>query len=162
VDIRAATAADWPQIWPIWREIVVAGETYTWDPETDEPTARSLWLLPPPAETLVAVDGDTIVGTALIKPNQPGLGAHVANAGFMVATGSAGRGVGRRLAEYVMDRASISGYRGMQFNAVVSTNDRALALWKSLGFAVIATIPGGFRHRRLGYIDLYVMYRSLV
>jgi L-amino acid N-acyltransferase YncA len=161
VDIRAVTAEHWPQIWPIWHEIVAAGETYTWDPETDETAARALWLLPPPAEVSVAVEGDTVVGTATLKPNQPGLGAHVANASFMVASSATGRGVGRRLAEHVLRQARAGGYRAIQFNAVVSTNAPAVALWRSLGFAIVGTLPGAFRHRRLGYIDLYVMYRAL-
>jgi L-amino acid N-acyltransferase YncA len=161
VDIRAVTGADWPQVWPIWHEVVSAGETYTWDPETDEATARALWLLPPPAQGWVAVEDDTVVGTAVLKPNQPGLGAHVANAGFMVASAASGRGVGRRLGEHVLAQARASGYRGMQFNAVVSTNTRAVALWRTLGFTVVGTVPGAFRHARLGYVDLYVMYRDL-
>ncbi len=161
MEIRLARPADWPAIWPIWHEVVAAGETYTWDPQTDEATARALWLPPLPAETWVAVDGQTVVGTALLKPNQPALGAHVANAGFMVPAASAGRGVGRRLAEHVVTRATLVGYRGMQFNAVVSTNERAVALWKALGFEIVATIPEGFRHARLGYVDLYIMYRRL-
>src|SRR6266508_357282 len=124
MEIRLARPADWPAIWPIWHEVVAAGETYTWDPQTDEATARALWLPPLPAA-------------------------------------SAGRGVGRRLAEHVVTRATLVGYRGMQFNAVVSTNERAVALWKALGFEIVATIPEGFRHARLGYVDLYIMYRRL-
>ena len=161
LEIRLAGAADWPAIWPIWHEVVAAGETYVWDPRTDEHTARALWLPPPPAETWVGLDGPTIVGTALLKPNQPGLGAHVANAAFMVAAASAGRGVGRRLAEHVVARAAATGYRAMQFNAVVAANTRAVALWQALGFEIVGTIPEGFRHARLGYVDLYVMYRRL-
>ncbi len=159
--IRRATAADWPGIWPIWHEVVAAGETYTWDPHTDEATAQTLWLPPPPAETWVATEGPTITGTALLKPNQPGLGAHVANASFMVAAAAAGRGIGRRLAEHLIAHAATSGYRAMQFNAVVSTNEPAVALWRALGFDIVGTIPEGFRHPRLGYVDLYVMYRKL-
>lgn len=161
LDIRLATADDWPGIWPIWHEIIAAGETYTWDPDTDEATARATWMLPPPAESWVAVAGETVVGTALLRPNQPKLGAHIANAGFMVPAAAAGQGVGRRLAEHVIARAAATGYRGMQFNAVVSTNDRAVALWRALGFQLTGTIPGGFRHAKLGFVDLYVMYRDL-
>ena len=101
------------------------------------------------------------MGTAILKPNQPGLGAHVANAGFMVASSANGRGVGRRLAEHVLHQARASGYRAIQFNAVVSSNIRAVRLWQSLGFEIVGTLPGAFRHRRLGYVDLYVMYRTL-
>ena len=159
--IRPATDADWAQIWPIWHAIVAAGETYTWDPATGEAEARKLWMLPEPAEVWVAEQASTIEGTAILKPNQPGLGAHIANAGFMVAAGAAGKGVGRALAERIVGRARELGYHGMQFNAVVSTNTRAIGLWKSLGFEIVGTVPEAFRHARLGYVDLHIMYRQL-
>ncbi|MBO0870504.1 MAG: GNAT family N-acetyltransferase [Micromonosporaceae bacterium] len=159
--MRRATDADWARIWPIWHAIVAAGETYTWDPGTGETEARQVWMLPGPAEVWVAEQDGVIEGTALLKPNQPGLGAHIANAGFMVAAGAAGKGVGRALAERIVDRARELGYRGMQFNAVVGTNTRAIRLWKSLGFEIVGTIPEAFRHARLGYVDLHIMYRRL-
>jgi len=162
VEIRQAEPADWPAIWPIWHEVVAAGDTYAWDPASDEAAGRAAWLLPPPAEVWVALDGKTVVGTAQLRPNYPKLGAHVANASFMVASAAAGRGVGRRMAEFLLARAQELGYRAMQFNAVVSTNERAVGLWKSLGFEVIGTVPEGFRHARLGFVDLYVMYRRLI
>jgi L-amino acid N-acyltransferase YncA len=158
IEIRPAEAGDWSGIWPIWHEVVSAGETYCWAPDTDEATARGLWMLPPPTEVWVAVDG-SVIGTAVLKPNQPGLGDHVANAGFMVARPAAGRGVGRALGERIVARAGELGYRALQFNAVVATNTRAIALWESLGFTVIGTVPGGFRHPREGLVDLRIMYR---
>jgi GNAT superfamily N-acetyltransferase len=118
-------------------------------------------MLPAPAETWVAVLDDTVVGTAILKPNQPGRGSHIANAGFMVAGGAAGRGVGRALAGRILDRARELGYHAMQFNAVVSSNTRAVALWQALGFEIAGTLPEAFRHPDLGLVDLYVMYRKL-
>jgi L-amino acid N-acyltransferase YncA len=161
--MRRATDGDWLAIWPVWHAVVAAGETYTWAPDTPEAQARRLWMAPPPAEVWLAIDepGGRVLGTALLRPNQPGLGAHVANAGFMVAPDAAGRGVGRTLAERVLDRARELGYLGMQFNAVVATNIRAIALWESLGFAVVGTVPKAFRHARDGLVDLHIMYRSL-
>lgn len=161
MDIRPATDADWAGIWPIWHQVVAAGDTYTWAPDTGEPAARVLWMLPPPAEVWVAAVDGTIAGTAVLKPNQPGLGDHVANAGFMVDAAMAGRGVGRRLAERVIRRAAEVGYRGMQFNAVVSTNTRAIGLWRSLGFDIVGTVPAAFRHSVHGPVDLHIMYREL-
>jgi GNAT superfamily N-acetyltransferase len=167
VELRPAHAGDWPAIWPFWHRIVAAGQTYAWDPATDEAAARRLWMLPPPARVYVAGDGGggggggRIVGTALLKPNQPGLGDHVANAGFMVDPDAAGRGVGRALARYVLDEARLLGYRGMQFNAVVESNTGAVTLWRSLGFAIIATVPKAFRHPSLGLVGLHIMYREL-
>ncbi|MGK5741586.1 N-acetyltransferase family protein [Micromonospora sp. URMC 103] len=160
--IRPATAADWPDIWPFLREIVAAGETYTWPRDVDEDTARRLWLVPPPGRTVVAAEPDgTVLGSAKLTPNQLGPGAHVANASFMVAPAAGGRGVGRALGEHVLDLARADGYRAMQFNAVVSTNTRAVALWRSLGFEVVGRVPDGFHHPAHGYVDLLVMYRRL-
>jgi len=161
MEFRRAEAGDWPGIWPIWCAVVASGDTYCWLPETEEPAARAAWLLREPARVFVATDAGRVVGTALVRPNQPGLGAHVANAAFMVDPAEQGRGIGRELAIRVLRQARVDGYLAMQFNAVVSTNVAALALWKSLGFAVIGTVPAGFRHRRLGLVDLHIMHRRL-
>ncbi|MFI7251365.1 GNAT family N-acetyltransferase [Micromonospora chalcea] len=162
MEIRTATPADWPLIWPFLREIVAAGETYTWPPDVTQEQARRLWMPAPPARTVVAVAPDgAVLGSAKLAPNQGGPGDHVANASFMVAPAAAGRGVGRALAEHVLAAARADGYRAMQFNAVVATNTRAVALWRSLGFAVIGRVPEGFRHPTRGYVDLLVMHRRL-
>jgi GNAT superfamily N-acetyltransferase len=160
--IRDATAADWPRIWPFLRRIVAAGDTFSWEPDTSEEQARAMWMHQPPGRTVVAVDPDgTVLGTAEIHPNHGGPAGHVANAGFMVDPDHAGRGVGRALGEHVLDRARADGYRAMQFNAVVESNTSAVALWRSLGFEVLATVPEGFLHPREGYVGLHIMYRRL-
>ena len=159
--VRPATPADWPAIWPIWHRIVAAGDTYTWDPTTPEETARELWMPPAPAVTLVAEVDEVVVGTALLKPVQPGLGDHVANAGFMVDPDRAGGGVGRGLAEATLVEARRRGYRAMQFSAVVAANTRAIALWRSLGFEIVGTVPKAFRHPTEGEVALHVMHRAL-
>ena len=164
--IREADAAmDWSDgIWPIFRDVIAPGDTYAFSPEMDEAAARAAWILPPPAKVFVAVDLErgTILGTSLVKANQPGLGAHVANAGFMVAPHAAGRGVGRALAEHALEWARSASFAAMQFNYVVSTNTRAVALWARLGFTVVGTIPQAFEHRSLGRcVDVYVMHRFL-
>jgi len=162
IEVRTATASDWAQIWPIWRAVVGAGETYVWElSEMTEDEARAAWMLPPPAEVLVARDDGEVVGTAEIRPNQVGRGSHVANASFMVSPSCAGRGIGRALAVEVLDRARAAGYRAMQFNAVVATNVRAVALWESVGFTVVGRVPGAFRHPSEGEVDLLVMHRWL-
>ncbi|MEU5552181.1 GNAT family N-acetyltransferase [Micromonospora sp. NPDC047793] len=162
MQIRTATAGDWPGIWPFLREIVSAGDTYTWPRDVDETRARDMWLVPPPGRTVVAVDDDdTVLASAKLTPNQLGPGDHVANASFMVAPAAAGRGIGRALGTYVLDLARTDGYRAMQFNAVVATNTRAVALWRSLGFDVVGRIPDGFRHPTQGPVDLLVMYQRL-
>ncbi|HEU4422901.1 MAG TPA: GNAT family N-acetyltransferase [Pilimelia sp.] len=160
--IRAATADDWPAIWSFLHRIVAAGETFTWDRDTTEERARAMWLHKPPGRTVVAVDPDgTVLGTAELHPNQGGPGAHVANAGFMVDPAHAGRGVGRALGAHILELARADGYRSMQFNAVVETNTRAVALWRSLGFEVLATVPEAFHHPVKGYVGLHIMHRRL-
>lgn len=157
--IRDATPDDWPKIWPLWHRVVATGETYTWDPDTPEATARGLWM-PPAARVFVVEEGDDLVATACLKPNYGGAAAHVANAGFMVDPGHAGLGIGRRLAEHVLAAARVDGYRAMVFNAVVETNP-AVRLWLSLGFTILATIPEAFDHPAHGPVGLHVMHRAL-
>lgn len=159
VTVRAATDADWPGIWPIVRAVLAAGETYAKPRDLPEDRARAWWLH---AGTLVAVDPDgTVVGTAEMHPNHDAAGAHVANAGFMVDAAHAGRGIGRLLAEHVLEQARADGYRAMQFNAVVETNTNAIALWRSLGFTILATIPEAFAHPTAGLVGIHLMHRRL-
>jgi len=161
MEIRRATAADWDAIWPIFQTVVAAGDTYVYAPETSKDEAQTLWMSPN-AATYVAMDEHgAIVGTYLLRPNQPGLGAHVANAGFMVDPAHSGGGIGRRMGEHCLREARAAGYHAMQFNFVVSTNTRAIRLWESLGFAIVGTLPKAFRHQTLGPVDAYVMYRLL-
>lgn len=162
MEIRDATHADWPQIWPFFSEIVSAGETYAYDPDMTSDDARALWL-DAPARTVVAVDGTagTVLGSATMGPNRPGPGSHVATASFMVSSAARGRGVGRALGEEVIAWTAAEGFRAIQFNAVVETNVAAVALWRSLGFAVVGTVPEAFRHPRDGYVGLHVMLRRL-
>ncbi len=160
--IRSATSEDWAAIWPIFHHIVAAGETYSYDRDLTEDQARALWLLQPPGRTVVALESDqTIVGTAKMQPNHSGPAAHVATASFMVDPRHAGRGVGRALGEYALGWARTEGYRSMQFNAVVETNVGAVALWRSLGFPVLATVPEAFHHPEHGYVGLHIMHRRL-
>jgi L-amino acid N-acyltransferase YncA len=162
VEIRDATARDWPAIWPFLHEIVAAGETYAYDPDMTEDEARRLWMVGPPARTVVAVDGaGAVVGTANMYANRPGPGSHVASASFMVDPAHAGRGTGRALGEAMLQWARERGFRAVQFNAVVETNDRAVKLWRALGFQVIGTVPEAFAHPAHGYVGLHVMYRRL-
>jgi len=158
--IRRATDADWPALWPIVAAVLAGGDTYALAPGTTEPEARAFWM-GPGLTTYLAELGGEVVGTYALKANQPGLGAHVANAGYMVRAGHSGRGIGTALGEHSLATARAAGYRAMQFNAVVSTNVRAIALWRRLGFAVVGTVPGAFRHRELGYVDVHIMHRFL-
>ncbi len=158
--IRAVTAADWPAIWPILRDTFATGESYPFGPEHGEDFIRAAWI-DAPAATFVAMDGDRIVGTYFIKANQVGLGSHVSNCGYVVAPGAAGKGVASAMCEHSQQWAIDHGFRAMQFNFVVSTNERAVRLWQRLGFEIVGTLPGAFRHARLGFVDAYVMYKKL-
>jgi L-amino acid N-acyltransferase YncA len=160
--IRDATPADWAAIWPFMHRIAAAGETLSWDRDIDEDAARERWFPAPPGRTVVAVDTDgSVIGSAVSGPNHDGPAAHVATASFMVDPEAAGRGAGRALGEHVLDRARADGFRAIQFNAVVETNTRAVALWRSLGFEVMTTLPEAFDHPQQGYVGLHVMYRRL-
>ena len=162
MEIRAARPGDWAAIWPFFRQIVAAGETYAYDPELTSGEAEARWMQSPPGRTTVAVDaGGTVLGTASMYANREGNGAHVASASFMVDPAGSGRGVGRALGEDMIEWARSTGFRSIQFNAVVESNARAVALWKSLGFRIIGTLPEGFRHPTEGYVGLHIMYRPL-
>lgn len=160
--IRDATPDDWPASWRFMRGIVAAGETFGWDTGTSEAQARTMWMHDAPGRTVVAVDEEgSVLGTAETHPNHGGPGAHVANAGFMVDPARAGQGLGQALGEHVVAQARADGYRAMQFNAVAESNTRAVALWRSLGFTVLATVPEAFLSPTKGYVGLHVMYLRL-
>jgi len=160
LSIRQATASDYDSIWNIFHTVVATGETYVFDPNISREDALAYWL-DSSARCYVADRDGIIVGTYILKPNQPGLGSHVANAAFMVAPSERGLGLGRTMGEHCLGEARRLDYRGMQFNFVVSTNEPAVRLWQQLGFDIIGTLPGAFRHSRKGFVDAYVMFRSL-
>jgi GNAT superfamily N-acetyltransferase len=161
VPVRPATEQDWPQIFPFFRAIVAAGRTYAYPEDLTSEQAHDLWMEPPPGTTVVATDGDVVLGSAKAGPNRPGRGAHVATASFMVDPAHAGRGVGRALGEHVVAWARTAGFRAMQFNAVVETNRGAVHLWQSLGFTIIGTVPEAFDDAEHGLVGLHVMHRRL-
>jgi len=160
ITIRKAEEADFDSIWRIFHEVVRRGDTYTYDPETTREQAHSIWMSGGHTTYVACVD-DRVVGTYILKPNQPGLGSHVANAGYMVGEDGRGKGVGKAMCEHSLEEARRMGFRAMQFNMVVSTNESAVSLWKKFGFSVVGTLPQAFRHRELGLVDAYVMHRFL-
>jgi GNAT superfamily N-acetyltransferase len=161
VQIRDYIDSDWPSVWPIFREVVTAGDTYAYDPDWSSEHARDVWVEMPPGHTVVACDGSRVLGTAKIAPNRPGPGSHVATASFMVAADARGRGVGRALGEYALSWAAAQGYAAMQFNAVVVSNHAAVRLWQALGFQIVGTVPEAFAHPTLGRVGLHIMHRYL-
>ena len=161
MQIRPAINADHDAIWNIFHEIIATGDTYAFDPQMPREEALAYWLRAD-THTYIAEENDSVVGTYILRPNQSGPGSHIANAAFMVARDAEGAGVGRRMAEHCLTEARRMGFRAMQFNFVVSTNTRAIHLWKQLGFKIVGTLPGAFRHPEKGYVDVYVMFCSLV
>ncbi|WP_027006918.1 GNAT family N-acetyltransferase [Conexibacter woesei] len=162
MEIRDATAADWPEIWPIFEAIVRAGETYAYDLETGYDEGRALWMERPPARVAVAVGDDgAILGTSKMSANRSGNGAHVGTASFMVSPDARGQGVGRALGEDMIAWSRAAGFRAIQFNAVVESNVGAVRLWQALGFAIIGTVPEAFRSPSAGYVGLHVMLKTL-
>jgi ribosomal protein S18 acetylase RimI-like enzyme len=158
--IRPATRDDADAIWAIMEPMIRAGESYTLPRDLSRDDALEYWLSPM-HEVFVAQDGGSVIGTYCLRANQRGGGAHVANAGYITAQHATGRGVARAMCLHSLDRARERGFRAMQFNFVVSTNERAVRLWTSLGFAMVGRLPGAFLHPTLGYVDALVMYRAL-
>jgi ribosomal protein S18 acetylase RimI-like enzyme len=158
--IRPARAEDAAAIWSIIGPTIGAGETYTLDRDMREDEALAYWL-GPDKETFVAEDNGAILGTYYMRANQAGGGNHVCNCGYMTSADATGRGVARRMCEHSLDHARSRGYRAMQFNFVVSTNERAVRLWQSLGFDIVGRLPLAFKHPTRGYVDALVMFRAL-
>jgi GNAT superfamily N-acetyltransferase len=161
VEVRPFKDGDWEQFYPFFAAIVEAGETFSYPECLSFADAKAYWIAEPPDHAVVAVEGGLVIGSARMGPNRPGRGSHIATASFMVDPARQGRGAGRALGHYVVEWARSSGYRGIQFNAVVETNESAVGLWRSLGFEILATVPGAYNHRRHGYVGLHVMYRPL-
>ena len=160
VTIRPADPSDADAIWAIFREVVGAGETYPFAPDTSREEALRLRFDVPRASYVAEVDAE-VVGTYYLKDNQPSLGAHVYNAGYMVRSTAQRAGVGRSMCEHSLMEAKRLGYLAMQYNLVVTSNAGAVALWQSMGFDIVGTLPKAFRHVRRGLVDAHVMYRLL-
>jgi L-amino acid N-acyltransferase YncA len=160
--IRPYGPADWPALWALLEPVFRAGETFPHDPAISEAEARLAWVEQSQA-VMVAVDpAGAVVGTYYLRPNSLALGAHVANAGYVVAERARRQGIGSRLCQHSLQAARKLGFRAMQFNLVVSTNTAGIRCWQRNGFQVVGTLPGAFRHRQLGYVDALVMVQRLV
>ena len=159
-DIRPATPEDADAIWHIFREVVRSGDAFAYTEATTREEALALWMGRDTRAWMAVCDG-AIAGTYFVRPNQPGRGSHVANAGFMVTATVRGRGVGRSMALDALRQAKTLGYRAMQFNFVVSSNSAAVRLWQAICFAIVGTLPAAFDDAVQGYVDVYVMSRPL-
>ncbi len=160
--IRPFNATDWPAVWALLHTTFLTGDTYSFAPDSTEAQIRAAWI-DLAAATFVACSatGD-VLGTYFVKANQTGQGAHVCNCGYVVAHAAQGQGIASQMCEHSQLQAVAMGFRAMQFNLVVATNTRAVRLWQKLGYDVVGTLPGAFKHQQLGYVDALVMYKTLV
>jgi len=160
LEIKLAQNDGFEAIWPVIHEVLRTGDTYPFAPETTREEAFQIWMKKPQA-TYVAYLDDEIVGTYYIKANQPGLGSHVCNAGYMVRAGARGKGIGKAMCKHSLGEARKLGFKAMQYNLVVSTNTGAVKLWQDMGFEIIGTLSKAFNHREKGFVDAFVMYQWL-
>ena len=158
--IREASQADWDQIWPIFREVVSAGDTYAYAADTGKDGANFIWLTRPNKTYVVEVDND-ILGTYYLKTNQDGPGNHVCNCGYMVSSRARGQGLATLMCEHSQEMARELGYKAMQFNFVATSNEGAVRLWEKLGFDIVGALPKAFNHPNKGLVDALVMYKWL-
>jgi ribosomal protein S18 acetylase RimI-like enzyme len=158
--IRPATLDDHDGIWAVLEPVIRAGETLTQPRDSTREAALAYWTAPA-HDVFVTEDNGAIVGTYFVRENFPGAGAHVANAGYVTAPSAAGRGVARAMCAHSLEHARSRGFRAMQYNIVISTNERAVRLWQSMGFTIVGRLPGVFAHPRLGDVDAFVMHRPL-
>lgn len=160
LDLRKATPADHEPIWEIIQQVIASGDSYVFDPDSSKEKMLAYWC-GSDKHTYVAELNGKIVRTFMIKDNQPDLGSHVANAGYMTAPGSSGQGIGKAMGAFSLDEAKRLGYKAMQFNIVIKSNERAVRLWEKLGFTIIGEIPEAFNHKQNGLTNAYIMHRKL-
>ncbi|MBS1575267.1 MAG: GNAT family N-acetyltransferase [Bacteroidetes bacterium] len=160
IEIRKATPADDDAVWQIIKEVIAGGDTYVFASSSPREKMLAFWR-GADRHTYVALRDNKIVGSFVLKDNQPDLGSHIANGAYMVSSSSSGKGIGRAMGEWSIEEAKRLGYKAMQFNFVIKSNERAVQLWQSLGFEIIGEIPEAFNHTQFGLTNAYIMYRKL-
>ena len=158
--VRVAKVGDRDAIWLILEPLIRVGEVFTLDRGMGRDAALSYWFSEG-HEVFVAEDHGVVVGSYYLRANQRGGGSHVANCGYMTASAATGKGVARTMCEHSLERSRSRGFKAMQFNFVIESNERAVRLWQSCGFAIVGRLPKAFLHPQLGYVDALVMYREL-
>lgn len=161
IKITAYTPAHWPEVWAILEPVFRAGETYAYATDITESQAHTVWINTPKA-TYVALENGEVLGTFYIKPNQPALGAHVCNCGYVVGPNARGKGIAAQMCDFSQGVAVQLGFSAMQYNLVAASNEGAVRLWQRHGFQIIGTLPKAFNHQRLGLVDAHVMYKILI
>jgi len=160
IEIRKAQTTDQDAVWQILKAINARGDSFAFSPDMSKEEMLAYWFSPE-KHTYVAVEDEKVLGSFFLKDNQPGLGSHIANAAYAVAATAGGKGVGKAMGEFSLKEAKRLGYLAMQFNLVVKTNEKAVKLWKSLGFEIIGEIPDAFKHAKLVFVSAYIMHRKL-
>jgi ribosomal protein S18 acetylase RimI-like enzyme len=160
IEIRKAALTDHDDIWNIIKEVISTGDTYVFAPDSSKQKMLDFWCSRD-KQTYVALIGNKIAGTFFIKDNQPDLGSHIANAGYMTMPAAAGKGIGKAMCEFSIAEAKRLGYKAMQFNIVIKSNKAAVSLWERLGFEIIGEIPDAFNHRQNGLTNAYIMFRKI-
>ena len=160
LEIRKANPSDNDAIWQIIKEVIATGDTYAFNPGSSKEKMLAYWCAPE-AHTYIALQDGIIAGTFVMKDNQPALGSHIANSGYMVSPLAAGKGIGKAMAIFSLEEAKQIGYKAMQFNFVIKSNERAIKLWQQLGFVIIGEVPEAFNHSVQGLTNVYIMYRKL-
>jgi ribosomal protein S18 acetylase RimI-like enzyme len=158
--LREIGAEEFARVWPMFQAVIATGDTYSYPPDLRMEQAREWWTAPP-SRCFIAERDNEVLGCYMLKPNQPGLGDHIANAGYMVSPAARGQGIASAMCEHSLQQARNSGFTAMQFNFVVSTNTTAVRLWERHGFRIVGTVPGAFRHAVHGPTDIHVMHRHL-
>lgn len=160
-NFRSYKEDDWPQVWAILEPVFRAGATYSFSPDITEEEAKKVWIDTPQSVYVYQDENKNILGTYYIKPNQPALGSHVCNCGYIVAEKARGQGIASKMCADSQEKAIALGFKAMQYNLVVSTNTDAIRLWGKNGFQTIGTLPKAFNHKELGFVDALVMYKQL-
>jgi len=160
IGVREFHPDDWKAVWNILEPVFRAGQTYPFSPDITESEAHKVWI-ETPSVTYVATIEDEVVGTYYIKPNQPGLGNHVCNCGYVVSTAARRKGIASMMCSHSQKEAVKMGFRAMQYNLVVSTNEQAIRLYGKHGFQIVGRIPEAFRHLQHSFVDALVMYKKL-
>lgn len=158
--IRLATSTDHEAVWHIISNVISTGDTYVFASDSTKEKMLTYWFSAD-KKTYVAEENDEILGTFYLKENQIDLGSHIVNAGYMVSENARGKGLGKTMAEFSLIEAKRLGFRGMQFNLVVKTNEKAVKLWLKMGFSIIGEIPEAYKHSEFGYVNAYIMYQKL-
>lgn len=158
--IRLATPTDHKAVWHIISNVISTGDTYVFAPDSSQEKMLAYWFSAD-KHTYVAEENNEILGTFYLKENQMDLGSHIVNAGYMVSENARGKGIGKAMAEFSLIEARRLGFRGMQFNLVVKTNEKAVKLWLKMGFSIIGEIPEAYKHSSLGFVNAYIMYQKI-